>query len=551
MAKQYYKRTVVLGLDYSEFSGGTAEINSKMKLLESEFKLASENAKEFGNESDQLGLKQDKLKQKIILQAKAVEEAKKKYNDAIDSGKASQKTIDNLDKALLDARTALQKSKNELAEVDDKIKHANDDTESFGDAIRGIANDLGMNVSPALEKFASKFDKISKSVGTAIVGIGAIVTTFTKLSVDAATAADDLNTLSSVTGITTDELQKLQYASKFVDVSVDQISDSLKDLKNNMYSAANGSSEFSNVFKKLRVNVTGARGELRDANDVFYECIDALGHISNETERDAMAMKIFGESAKNLNPLIEAGGVKLKELGIEAENMGAVMEQGALDKLQKLKDAMDKFENTTDALKNSLGLTLLPLLTALFTAISNIPAPVLKTIVVLASVIATIMLIVKAIKSVTDTGKTIKSFFDATNASTLKTTAIIMGVVAALIALATVIAVIAGKSNDLKESMNTVASSVANVSNTVSTAQTSTVKQNAFGTDNFSGGETWVGESGPERVTLPRGSRIESAEQSSRNETYNVYMSVPARDIRQLNDVYRIVKTQTQRERRS
>ena len=547
MAKQYYKRTVVLGLDYSEFSGGTAEINSKMKLLESEFKLASENAKEFGNSSDQLGLQQDKLKQKIVLQAKAVEEARKKYNNAIDSGKASQKTIDSLDKALLDARTALQKSKNELAEVDDKIKHANDDTESFGDAIRGIANDLGMSVSPALEKFASKFDGISKSVGTAIVGIGAIVTTFTKLSVDAATAADDLNTLSSVTGITTDELQKLQYASKFVDVSVDQISDSLKDLKNNMYSAANGSSEFSSVFKKLRVNVTGARGELRDANDVFYECIDALGHISNETERDAMAMKIFGESAKNLNPLIEAGGVKLKELGIEAENMGAVMEQGALDKLQKLKDAMDKFENTTDALKNSLGLTLLPLLTA----ISSIPAPVLKTIVVLASVIATIMLIVKAIKSVTDTGKTIKSFLDATNASTLKTTAIIMGVVAALIALATVIAVIAGKSNDLKESMNTVASSVANVSNTVSTAQTSAVKQNAFGTDNFSGGETWVGESGPERVTLPRGSRIESAEQSSRNETYNVYMSVPARDIRQLNDVYRIIKTQTQRERRS
>ena len=35
--------------------------------------------------------------------------------------------------------------------------------------------------------------------------------------------------------------------------------------------------------------------------------IDALGKVTNETERDALAMQILGKSAQELNPLIEAG----------------------------------------------------------------------------------------------------------------------------------------------------------------------------------------------------------------------------------------------------
>ena len=71
-----YRKTIVLGLDYSEFSGGITECNRKMGLLDSSMKLASEQAKGFGTETDQLRIKQEGLTQKIILQKKIVEDRK-------------------------------------------------------------------------------------------------------------------------------------------------------------------------------------------------------------------------------------------------------------------------------------------------------------------------------------------------------------------------------------------------------------------------------------------------------------------------------------------
>ena len=73
------KRTIYLGLDYSQFSGGVTEINRKMGLLDAEFKLAQQQAKNYGNETDQTGVKIDYLSQKIALQNQKVEEAKKAY----------------------------------------------------------------------------------------------------------------------------------------------------------------------------------------------------------------------------------------------------------------------------------------------------------------------------------------------------------------------------------------------------------------------------------------------------------------------------------------
>ena len=79
MADQY-RRTIVLGLDYSEFSGGITECNRKMGLLDAEFARATEEARLYGSESDQLRLKQDMLTQKIELQRQKVLEAERAYN---------------------------------------------------------------------------------------------------------------------------------------------------------------------------------------------------------------------------------------------------------------------------------------------------------------------------------------------------------------------------------------------------------------------------------------------------------------------------------------
>ena len=159
------KRTIYLGLDYSQFTGGVTEINRKMSLLDAEFKLAKEQAKNYGTATDELGVKQEYLGQKIALQAQKVEEAKKAYDAAMSSTTATQKEIDALDKKLLQERTTLEKLNGELKTTDKSMEDAEKETKSFGDEIRGLAGALGVNVSPALEKLASKFDNVDAAAG--------------------------------------------------------------------------------------------------------------------------------------------------------------------------------------------------------------------------------------------------------------------------------------------------------------------------------------------------------------------------------------------------
>lgn len=225
----------------------------------------------------------------------------------------------------------------------------------------------------AMDKFKSSM-KDAKKYGTELVkeigAIGAAATAavaglfaFTK---EAAQWADDMNTLSKVTGIGTDELQKFAYASDLIDVSMDTLTGSLTKLTRTMQSASQGgTSAAAQAFQELGVSVTDSTGQLRDRQEVFYETIDALGRIANETERDALAMNIFGKSAQELNPLIKGGAETLKTLGDEAERAGLILSQATLDNLNEFNNKVDLLKAKGEQIKNLAASEMTPALDGL------------------------------------------------------------------------------------------------------------------------------------------------------------------------------------------
>jgi hypothetical protein len=99
------------------------------------------------------------------------------------------------------------------------------------------------------------------------------------------------------------------------------------------------------AFEQLGVNFRDdVTGELRNSNEVFAEVIDALGKMTNETERDAAAQNLLGKSARDLNPLIKAGSDEIARLTEEAEKTGAVMSDKAVQ-------ALDNFGETIEQVK--------------------------------------------------------------------------------------------------------------------------------------------------------------------------------------------------------
>ncbi len=200
------------------------------------------------------------------------------------------------------------------------------------------------------------------ALGSAAVGATAALT---NLSVQGAAYADEILTQSSVTGMSTDALQEYSYAADLVDVSLDTLTGSMAKNVKAMFEAASGTEKYSDAYKKLGVTVTNADGSLRNSEDVYWETIDALGTIANETERDALAMELFGKSAQELNPLIAQGSAGIKELSAEAKNMGAVLSSESLSAFGAFDDNIQKLTQGSSAAKNALGGILLPQLTEL------------------------------------------------------------------------------------------------------------------------------------------------------------------------------------------
>ena len=512
------KRTIYLGLDYSQFTGGVTEVNRKMQLLDQEFKLAQEQARNYGTAQDQLALKEDYLTQKIALQNQKVEEAKKAYDAAMSSQNASQKEIDELDKRLLKERTTLEQLNGQLKEAEKKTM--------------------------GLDEANKSLEKTFKSV---TVGITAAFAALTKFAVDAANTADDLKTLSAQTGLTTTEIQKLQYAANFVDVSFDTMASSITKLETNMNKARNGSKDMEEAFRKLHVRVTDNNGQLKDANALFLEIIDKLGTVKNETERDALAMQLFGKSAKELNPLIQAGSKALKEYGDEAERNALIMSEEEVEANAKFSETLARLNAALERIKQILGEALMPILEGVANVLSKVDFKAIAIAGAVAGIIILIARLVTTIGHMTTVMAAHTGIQTVFNGVALKSVGIILAIVGAIALLIYLISQLTGKTDEAKKSMREMEQSTATIGkNLAGVANTSySTGRNASGTDNWQGGQTWVGESGPELVTLPKGSKISPADQAGgRSEVNNYYITIDAKNVQDFNRVVELAQQQ-------
>lgn len=226
----------------------------------------------------------------------------------------------------------------ELAESEQAAKSAEDAFKSFNTRAEEISAGAG-RVAEGASKVADATKGISTAAGVAAGGLVA-------MAVNAGKAADDLNTLSKQSGFSTDELQKWQYASDLVDVAVDDIVAAARKMKKNM---ASESAETQEAFAKLGVSVYDNSGQIRDATDVFYQLLDSLSRVPNDTERDILAMQLFGKSADELAGIIDDGGQALRQLGQEAEDAGLILSQDALDGANKFNDGLDGLKAKAEA----------------------------------------------------------------------------------------------------------------------------------------------------------------------------------------------------------
>lgn len=260
----------------------------------------------------------DLLKQRHELLGKAVTDTKKRQEElekALEASKSAGSTEEQ--------RKEQDLLQRELVETQSKLE---DLEKQYGNALTPQLQ----AVSAISGEVAEKTKGISTAAGVAAGGMLA-------MAYNAATSADDLLTLANTSGFSVEELQKLQYASSFVDVSMETMTGSVTKLTKNMASG-------SKVFDQLGISITDQNGNMRDATDVWYEALEALGNIQNETERDQVSMELFGKSAMDMAGIVDDGGAALKALGEEAEATGNILSHDAVEDAVAFNDQMDELK---------------------------------------------------------------------------------------------------------------------------------------------------------------------------------------------------------------
>lgn len=545
----------------NELNSGNKVLASEMKKLKAEYQGNTDSVEFLTKKGELLDRQLLQQKDKVETLRKAVKAAADAHGEADARTQKWQVQLNHAEAQMYDLEHAIEENNAALQGEGETMA-------GLGDTVDGLASKLGIKIPQGAKDALNGMQGLSAGTVAAMSGAVAAVAALSKavsavhkLTVDAAAEVDEIVTESMVSGLSTTTIQQLKYAEELIDVSYGTISASLTKLGTAMVKAKDGNKEAIESFAKLGVSIYDSSGELRRSEDVFYDLIDALGQVDNEIERDALTMEIMGKSAKDLNPLIIQGSGALKDLAAEAEATGYVLDESQIQKLSEVDDAYQRMTLTVEAAKNEIAVEFAGASKEALEAFSDTVGAAGKALSD-SGIIKNLGLMVENLLAILESIGLVGDEVPVLQAA-LSPLSITLGAIAQFCALiADTANVITGILSLDFEKVGVALGFGYNegkLSNWKRTymAQNGTLSEynsyfgrNATGNDNWRGGLTYVGENGPELVSLPQGSRILNAQETANamgGDTFNI--TIDAKSVKEFNDIIEMAKSERVRRR--
>lgn len=218
---------------------------------------------------------------------------------------------------------------------------------------------LSFKTSPGTEKAIKSIkdgiDTLKSEVtkwAAAATAAGAATSAFL---LSASNKAIELQKLSQATNLSTDNLQQWQYAAEAVGASSAAVTSDLESLLKTMSSPIPG--ELNMELMMLGVSVHNASGQLRGADEVLKDVGDKLNKMSSA--RAVQWAERVGISNDTLM-LLKQGRQGLSELFEEAQLVGAIIPEDAINRGAELSKSIKTLKAVFQALGNSIALSFAP-----------------------------------------------------------------------------------------------------------------------------------------------------------------------------------------------
>lgn len=509
----------------SELNKGNQVLASEMRKLSAEYKGNEDSIKALTAKGDLLQRQLLQQKDKVQTLRDALANAAQQYGEADKRTQDWQIKLNDAEAAQIGLEQAIEQNNEEIKKQTDGFQKETGAVGNLGDQVNDLAGKFGIRLPKEATTALNSMQGFSTGTVAALGAVAAAVTAIiesvkklNEMTLDAAGRADDLATQSMVAGVDTRTLHQWQYAAPYIDVSADTIVGALGKITK---AAAAG----DEAFQKLGVSIYDQSGYLRDSEDLLFESLEALSMYGNETERNAVAQELLGKSYAELNPLILQMD-EARRLANEALEQGYVLTEGQIEILTAVDDAHEKYNQTVQKNKDLIAVQWGP---AVKTGYELLQKMIDKSgkMLIDSKLVENFAALVQSSMSLIDT---ISELFDLLPSGLNP----INQLSSALRGLAVVMATIADAANVVAGLMPWnwgSGKATTALGWNINQGQMSNLQQlkygnsgwsyneelgawNAAGDANWRGGLTWVGESGPELVNLPRGSQIYSNQES-------------------------------------
>jgi hypothetical protein len=150
------------------------------------------------------------------------------------------------------------------------------------------------------------------------------------------TATEALDGMSARLGLSIGRLQELKFAAEQSDVSFESLGAAIAAMTRLLMGAEMGGDVQAQAFDRLGVSIYETGGQLRGTDEIFEQALANLADMGNETERNGLAMKIFGRGASELIPLLNRGSEGIAELSARARELGLVTGDEGVQAMDRL-----------------------------------------------------------------------------------------------------------------------------------------------------------------------------------------------------------------------
>lgn len=554
--EQQYKNAI------TEINRGIGVLKAEMQKVTAEFEDNADSVEGLTAQTDVLNRRLESERDKVSALRDALSYAVRTHGEASKEAMDYQAALYKAEAQVSKTESAIRRNTEALTQQDEALEDAAEEMTGAGDVAEKLAGKFGITIPDNLKKALDSTKTFSSgtvaAMGAAAGAVGTLVAAEKQLmdiTREAAERAKETENQSLISGMSTEEIQQLEYASKIIGVATDKISDAQKTIITNMQSAKDGSEDYINAFARLGVQITDTSGQLRDSNEVFYEVLDALGEIENRTERDAAAMSLMGESARELNPIIAQGSSILQQYAKDAQDTSYVLNTDQVEALAAVDEKYQELQLRQEAVRKQLASEFAPTaekvydkfgelvteagealidsglvhnLGSLLESAVSLAEPILNLANIVLPVLGAVLEPIAGwVAIIADAGDWLTGLFSGNFSQ--------MGV-----------ALGAGLSEGKFSNYQQYLGYSQNMDGSYYNPETGLWEGNAFhasGTDYFRGGRTVVGENGPETVILPAGSRILNNQESRESAGVGVHIDKVVIDAKNVRDFNAAVNT--------